>query len=200
MARPFWRTGVAAVCVTVLSVVAALAIVAAPTATASEEMPTGYYRGGDYTSVVANPNGPGYWTMTDGQGVTAHGGAPFFGSPPSKAKGTIVATRTGQGYWVVDARNGTVYAYGDATALPNFPAASGYVAGDILISVAPTGDDRGLLAVDVSGRVWTIGDAVARGDAKGKIGVTAFAAGIATTPTGNGLLDHRHRRWGLLLR
>ena len=81
--------------------------------TTAETMP---YSGGRL--MTADPTG-GYWTTTWLGVVTAHGGAPTFGSPAQSgiklAKPIVgmAATPDGQGYWLV-ATDGGVFSYGDA--------------------------------------------------------------------------------------
>jgi hypothetical protein len=146
------------------------------------------------TSVAADPDGTGYWTMVDAQGISAHDGATFHGTlsnPRGTSFGTIVATPDGNGYWAVNYLTGTVDSFGSAPQLPSFQT-TGYkkYSGVYLTDVASTPSGRGLVALDWSGHVWTLGDGVSYGDVAkfswntGSPGATA----IRLTPSGRGYL------------
>jgi hypothetical protein len=98
---------------------------AAHTTADASSTTTNSYSGGRL--MTADPNG-GYWTVNWVGVVTAHGGAPSFGSPAAsgvtlaKPIVAMAATPDGQGYWLVGS-DGGVFAYGDA----NFYGSTGAI-------------------------------------------------------------------------
>ena len=123
--------------------------------TTAETMP---YSGGRL--MTADPTG-GYWTTTWLGVVTAHGGAPTFGSPAQSgiklAKPIVgmAATPDGQGYWLV-ATDGGVFSYGDA----KFYGSTGAIhLNQPIVNMESTPDGLGYWLVASDGGVFTYGDA-----------------------------------------
>ena len=91
---------------------------ARPTTSGATVRILGAYGGGRL--MAANPNA-GYWTTTFAGNVTAYGGAPALGSPASfgihlnQPILSMAATPSGHGYWLVDASDGGVFSFGNAS-------------------------------------------------------------------------------------
>ncbi len=132
-------------------------------------------------SVASNPKG-GYYVLAGDGLVTAHGGAPGFGSPrwPHKDLARDMAVMPdGQGYVVLDAWGG-VHRFGSARGLPG---GSPYWRGwDIArrIEIAPGG--RGFAVLDGWGGVHGVGVTVPRGLPYWR--GWDIARGLAFTPSG----------------
>ena len=114
--------------------------------------------------MAADPTG-GYWTGS----VTAHGGAPTFGSPALSAIQLtqpivgMAATTDGQGYWLV-ASDGGVFSYGDA----KFYGSTGAIQlNRPIVGMAATPDGKGYWIVASDGGIFTFGDAPFEGSTGG---------------------------------
>ncbi len=157
--------------------VKARTITASPTVAAD-------YTGGHY---LAAASGGGYWTVDWLGDVTAHGGAPLFGSPVLSGVKlaqpiiAIMGTPDGQGYWLV-ASDGGVLTYGDA----KFYGSTGAVhLNQPIVGAATTPDGRGYWLVASDGGVFTFGDAAFYGST-GAIALNEPIVGLAATPDGLG--------------
>ena len=149
--------------------------------TTAETMP---YSGGRL--MTADPTG-GYWTTTWLGVVTAHGGAPTFGSPAQSgiklAKPIVgmAATPDGQGYWLV-ATDGGVFSYGDA----KFYGSTGAIhLNQPIVNMESTPDGLGYWLVASDGGVFTYGDAKFYGST-GAIHLNKPIVGMSATTTGRG--------------
>jgi hypothetical protein len=143
-----------------------------------------YYSGGRY--LAADPNG-GYWTVNWVGAISAHGGAPSFGSPALSALHLnqpivgMAATPDGGGYWLV-ASDGGVFTYGDAA----FYGSTGAIRlNQPIVGMAATPDGRGYWLVASDGGVFTYGDAAFYGST-GAIRLNQPIVGMAATPDGGG--------------
>jgi hypothetical protein len=134
---------------------------------------------------------PGFWTVTAGGRVQAHGDAPAAGDLAGVALAAPVvgmaATPGGGGYWLA-AADGGVFAYGDA---PFLGAATGKLSAPA-VQLEPTPSGRGYWVVSAGGEVAPFGDAVFFGaTAPPSVGgppgpLPVEIAGLAATPTGQG--------------
>lgn len=109
--------------------------------------------------VAANPKG-GYYTLAAGGAVTAHDGAPYFGSPQlyGLARGFAVAP-DGQGYLILDAYGG-VHKFGSATRGALGSRGGPYWRGwDIARDLTLTPDGQGYAVLDGFGGIHTAGSA-----------------------------------------
>ena len=121
------------------------------------DSPTAY---GGGSLFAADPLG-GYWTVGWLGAITAHGGAPVFGSPAlsgmrlSKPVVGMESTPDGHGYWLV-ASDGGVFAYGDA----QFYGSTGALRlNEPIVGMAATPDGQGYWLVASDGGIFTFGDA-----------------------------------------
>lgn len=162
--------------------------------------------------MAIKPTGDGYWALAVAEyavesvpdQVHAYGTAIDFGSPleqgiqvPSELVG-IASTPTGNGYWLV-ARNGGVYAYGDARFYGS--ASNINLAGEMKgIVPTPTGKGYWLWAED--GGVFAYGDAKFLGSWAGeRVDAGSWGAvGFDVSPTGAGywqlLVNGQVRNYG----
>jgi hypothetical protein len=152
--------------------------------TAETTLGTLPYSGGRL--MTADPLG-GYWTNTWLGVVTAHGGAPTFGSPSQSgiklAKPIVgmAATPDGQGYWLV-ATDGGVFSYGDA----KFYGSTGAIhLNQPIVDMEATPDGLGYWLVASDGGVFSFGDAKFYGST-GAIHLNQPIVGMASTPDGLG--------------
>jgi hypothetical protein len=136
--------------------------------------------------MTADPSG-GYWTTTWLGVITAHGGAPTFGSPAQSgiklAKPIVgmAATPDGQGYWLV-ATDGGVFSYGDA----KFYGSAGAIhLNQPIVNMEATPDGLGYWLVASDGGVFSYGDAKFYGST-GAIHLNKPIVGMSTTPDGLG--------------
>jgi hypothetical protein len=157
---------------------------AAHTTADASSTTTNSYSGGRL--MTADPNG-GYWTVNWVGVVTAHGGAPSFGSPAAsgvtlaKPIVAMAATPDGQGYWLVGS-DGGVFAYGDA----NFYGSTGAIhLNEPIVGMAATPDGKGYWLVASDGGIFTYGDAVFYGST-GAIHLNEPIVGMALSPDGGG--------------
>jgi hypothetical protein len=141
--------------------------------------------GGGYL-VAADPAG-GYWTATSDGSVTAHEGAPAFGSPAlsglhlSEPIVGMAATPDGGGYWLV-ASDGGVFSYGNA----NFYGSTGAIhLNRPIVGMAATPDGKGYWLVASDGGIFTFGDAGFYGSA-GALPLKQPVVGMAATADGKG--------------
>jgi hypothetical protein len=93
----------------------------------------------------------------------------------------MVATPSGQGYWLV-ARDGGVFAFGDAQF---YGSANGLALNQPIVGMAATPDGGGYWLVAADGGVFGFGDAGFHGSAAG-LHLAAPVSGIASTPSGAG--------------
>ncbi len=142
------------------------------------------YSGGH--QMAADPSG-GYWTVSWLGAITAHDGAPTFGSPA--ASGTklakpiidMAATPDGQGYWLV-ASDGGVFSYGDAS----FYGSTGAIhLNQPIVGMSATPDGKGYWLVASDGGIFTYGDAAFYGST-GAIHLNEPIVGMAPTEDGQG--------------
>jgi hypothetical protein len=136
--------------------------------------------------MTADPLG-GYWTTTWRGAITAHGGAPTFGSPAQSgmklAKPIVgmAATPDGLGYWLV-ATDGGVFSYGDA----EFYGSTGAIhLNQPIVDMEATPDGLGYWLVASDGGVFSYGDAEFFGST-GAIHLNKPIVGMAATPDGLG--------------
>jgi hypothetical protein len=136
--------------------------------------------------MTADPTG-GYWTTTWLGVVTAHGGAPSFGSPAQSgiklAKPIVgmAATPDGLGYWLV-ATDGGVFSYGDA----KFYGSAGAIhLNQPIVNMEATPDGLGYWLVASDGGVFTYGEAKFYGST-GAIHLNKPIVGMSATPDGLG--------------
>ena len=115
------------------------------------------YSGGRY--LAADPNG-GYWTVNWVGAVTAHGGAPTYGSPAlsglrlNKPIAGIAATPDGEGYWLVGPM-----AASSPSATRTSTAPRGTYLNLPIVGIAATSDGEGYWLVGSDGGVFSFGDA-----------------------------------------
>ncbi len=155
----------------------------------------------------------GYWLLGGDGGVFAYGSSGFFGSgtsgvadcpanPPTRSMPggscwSMTPTADGQGYWMLNAYSGKIYAIGDAVSYgqpadtPTFGGSTETWPTAIDIVATPAGKGYWVLEEGQSGlgSVQAFGDAVSYGDgstvAHGAFHVGA-PAGMASTPDGKG--------------
>jgi hypothetical protein len=145
---------------------------------------TNSYSGGRL--MTADPNG-GYWTVSWVGVVTAHGGAPTFGSPSlsgikvAKPIVAMAATPDGQGYWLVGT-DGGIFAYGDATL---YGSTGALHLNEPIVGMAATPDGKGYWLVASDGGIFTFGDATFYGSS-GAIHLNEPIVGMTATPDGKG--------------
>jgi len=116
--------------------------------------------------------------------VTGFGNAPALGSPreaPSGFSSAVVATPSGEGYWVAST-DGGVYTYGDAHYY-GAPAEFGVSANIVDLASTPSG--RGYWAVAIDGAVYAFGDAHYYGGANG-IRHPGWVVSVVPTKSGRG--------------
>jgi len=142
------------------------------------------YSGGRY--LAADPNG-GYWTVNWVGVVTAHGGAPTYGSPAlsglrlNKPIAGIAATPDGEGYWLVGT-DGGVFSYGDA----KFYGSTGNLHLNLpIVGIAATSDGEGYWLVGSDGGVFSFGDAKFYGST-GSLHLNKPIVGLTVTGDGAG--------------
>ncbi len=155
-----------------------------PKSFAAHEVAASNYSGGHF--LAADPNG-GYWT-TDWLGdVTAHRGAPQYGSPAlshlklAQPIVGIAATPDGEGYWLV-ASDGGIFSYGDAA----FYGSTGAIHLNApIVGMATTPDGHGYWLVASDGGIFNYGDAIFMGST-GAIHLNSPIVGMATATDGLG--------------
>jgi hypothetical protein len=143
--------------------------------------------------MAVTPDGTGAWLLRSDGSVIVQGGAPRLGDAQGRSYGAvaIVATRTGQGYWIADAW-GDVFHFGDAVDHGNIPNSQGYgptpstrTGGDSsATSMAAVPDGTGYYGLRNDGTVSALGSARLRGSPAHDPNATWAA--IASTPTGQG--------------
>ena len=136
-------------------------------------------------TIVATPDGGGYWLVGADGGVFCFGDARFHGSTGAvMLQQPIVgaaATPDGAGYWLV-AADGGVFAFGDA----RFHGSTGGVhLNSPIVGMAPTRDGAGYWLVAADGGVFAFGDARFRGSTGG-VHLASPVVGMAATPDGAG--------------
>jgi hypothetical protein len=155
----------------------------------------------------------GYWLLGGDGGVFAYGSSGFFGSgqspvadcpanPPARSMPggscwSMTPTADGQGYWMLNAYSGKIYAFGDAVSYgqpadtPTYGGSTETWPTAIDIVATPSGKGYWVLEEGQSGlgSVQAFGDAVAYGDestvdhAASHVGAPV---GMASTPDGKG--------------
>jgi hypothetical protein len=145
--------------------------------------PSDYTPDRDFSVVVRNSHGDGYWMVGRTGDTYAFGAAPYLGNSPSAAEVVdIEGTPSGNGYWAVD-RTGRVQAHGDAMAPP--AGAPALNVGERITAMSATRSGRGYWLFSDRGRVFPYGDAIKFGDlAAKKLNGPILDAII--TPTGQG--------------
>lgn len=153
-------------------------------------------------SIAATANGQGYYILNGDRGtVFTFGSAAPFGNPGSAFTHVsrefwpsfrqIVATRTGNGYWVLEvnlSNAATIATFGDAK---NFGDSQKIVSKNHIafagtpVAMAPTPDNKGYWEVHSDGGVLAFGDAPFWGSMGGKK-LAAPVVGIAVPPDGTG--------------
>jgi hypothetical protein len=129
----------------------------------------------------------GYWTTDWVGAVTAHGGAPTFGSPAlsgirlTKPIVGMAATPDGQGYWLVGS-DGGIFSYGDA---PFYGSTGALHLNDPIVGMAVTPDGGGYWLVASDGGIFTFGDAPFYGST-GALHLNRPIIGMAPTADGDG--------------
>ncbi|MGH9180663.1 MAG: L,D-transpeptidase family protein, partial [Acidimicrobiales bacterium] len=121
---------------------------------------------------------------TGEQAVLAVGSATALGGPPAESRSAVVAlvaTASGQGYWVVQA-DGGVSTAGDAVF-----SGSAALLGlrRPVVGAAATGSSRGYWLTSSDGGVFSFGDAVFAGST-GAISLSQPVVGMAANPAGTG--------------
>ena len=133
---------------------------------------------------------PAYWTVAPDGSVTAHGGAPLYGSaaglPLVAPIVGLAPTPTGHGYWLV-ASDGGIFAYGDAAFAGSLGALR---LNQPIVGMASTPSGRGYWLVAADGGVFAFGDAPFSGSTAA-LHLGAPIARIVPTADGGGywLLD-----------
>ncbi len=134
--------------------------------------------------IASTPSGSGYWLADAAGGVSAHGGAVFYGSMTGVTLNSpvthIVATSDGQGYWLVAGDGGT-FAFGDARF---FGSMGGRQLNAPVVDMAPTSDDGGYWLVAADGGIFAFGDAQFHGSMGGRQLNKPVVAITADTQTG----------------
>jgi hypothetical protein len=145
--------------------------------------------------MAVTPDGTGAWLLRDDGSVIVKGRAPRLGDAQGKIYGAgavaIVATRTGQGYWIAGT-SGDVFHFGDAVDHGNIPNSQGYgptpstrYGGDqSATSMAAVPDGTGYYGLRSDGTVSALGSARFRGSPASDPNATWGA--IASSPTGQG--------------
>ncbi|MGC8626339.1 MAG: 3D domain-containing protein [Acidimicrobiales bacterium] len=143
------------------------------------------YRAPNLVGIDFNPDGRGYWAVSDNGDVYTCGDARFWGSmgnirhwAPVQA---IAALPNGHGYWLAT-RDGGIYSFGQARfyGRPSPGQAGGAVVG---LAASPSG--HGYWLATARGGVFAFGDARFFGSL-GNSHLPAPVAGIAALPTGRG--------------
>ncbi len=129
--------------------------------------------------MASTPAGGGYWLADATGGVSAHGGAAFYGSMAGARLNSpithIVSTSDGLGYWLVAGDGGT-FAFGDAAF---FGSMGGHRLNAPVVDMAPTPDGGGYWLVAADGGIFAFGDARFHGSMGGRplnrpvVGITA---------------------------
>ena len=145
-------------------------------------------------AMAPTPTGRGYWILEDGLSgmgtVDAFGDAATgLGDEMSATGGTgvngvpvaIVATPSGQGYWIADS-DGGVFAFGDAAFYGSMGSAE-LAAPVVAMAATPSGHGYWLAAAD--GGVFAFGDAAFSGSLAGH-DLNGPVSGIAADPSGVG--------------
>jgi hypothetical protein len=118
--------------------------------------------------MAATPSGSGYWLANAYGGVSAHGGAQFYGSMAGTALNApithIVSTSDGLGYWLVAADGGT-FSFGDAAF---YGSMGGRHLNAPVVDIAPTLDGQGYWLVASDGGIFSFGDAAFHGSMGGQ--------------------------------
>lgn len=125
----------------------------------------------------------GYRVVTTAGAVHAFGSLAGLGGVAGSATSPVVAiapTGSGAGYWLLE-RDGTVTAFGDATAY-GFPHSAVPLVG---LAVEP-GNGSGYWLVDAAGRVYPYGGAPALGSLASATAHASPAVGIAAAAGGHG--------------
>jgi hypothetical protein len=145
--------------------------------------------------MAVTPDGTGAWLLRDDGNVIVKGGAPRLGDAQGKIHSAgavaIVATRTGQGYWIADTA-GDVFHFGDAVDHGTIPNSQSYSTtastrlggDDSATSMASVPDGTGYYGLRNDGTVSALGSARLRGSPAHDPYGTWTA--IASTPTGQG--------------
>jgi hypothetical protein len=147
--------------------------------------PPGYC--GRSTNPAAHPNpasAAGYWELANSGAVYAMQGAPYKGGPTGHISGGaigIVATHSGQGYYILDA-GGNIFPYGDGRS---YGSMAGHRLNAPIIALAPTPSGRGYWLLGRDGGVFSFGDAHFYGST-GNLRLNAPIISIAPTTTGRG--------------
>ena len=128
---------------------------------------------------------PGYWVAGSNGGITAHGGAGFYGSTAglrlSRAVVGMATTLTGKGYWLV-ASDGGIFSFGDAA----FYGSTGAIhLNQPMVGMAATPSGHGYWMVASDGGIFSFGDAAFYGST-GAIHLNQPIVGMAATPSGQG--------------
>jgi len=110
-------------------------------------------------AVAARPQG-GFWTVAGNGRVTAHEGAPHYGSPAfgQDIARDIVAMPDGNGYAILDGFGG-VHRYGSARSWLGTLSAGYWPGWDIARALALAPDGRGFAVLDAWGGIHTAGSA-----------------------------------------
>jgi hypothetical protein len=118
--------------------------------------------------MAATSSGSGYWLANAYGGVSAHGGAQFYGSMAGTALNApithIVSTSDGLGYWLVAADGGT-FSFGDAAF---YGSMGGQHLNAPVVDIAPTLDGKGYWLVASDGGIFAFGDAAFHGSMGGQ--------------------------------
>jgi len=143
------------------------------------------YRGTNLVSIDFNPDGRGYWAVSDNGGVYTCGDAQFWGSMGTIHRSApvqaIAALPNGHGYWLA-AKDGGIYSFGQARFYGR--PSPGQVGGAV-VGLATSSTGRGYWLATARGGVFSFGDARFYGSL-GNSHLSAPVAGITASPTGQG--------------
>jgi hypothetical protein len=139
--------------------------------------------GADPPVGVAPSSGQGYWVVSSNGSVTAHGDAPFLGSPTLKPGDPpivgIAAASGPSGYWLVNTA-GAVFAFGNAAVLSPSATGLGHVKGIVAL---PGGG--GYWLFDSNGHVAAFGKAQLWGSLA-SVALASPVVGMSAKPDGQG--------------